>query len=146
MGWRGEKLAKRRKRPHLPKLTRVANNPTREDTADARGTERYAISGDHASVFYLLVGRYATQLVGSSNRQAAHGIEREFEDRGGDMRGFLARKNLRGEFLLSPKPGSQAGRAFVAVVKVGFAPRSSGILSVKPSPRSFLCQVLATSF
>ena len=37
------------------------------------------------------------------------------------MRGFLARKNLRGEFLLSPKPGSQAGRAFVAVAKVGFA-------------------------
>jgi len=35
------------------------------------------------------------EVVGSSNRQAAHGIVGEFEDRGEDLRGFLERKRKK---------------------------------------------------
>ena len=42
------------------------------------------------------------EVVGSSNRQAAHGIVGEFEDRGEDLRGFLERKRkVDGEVVLA---------------------------------------------
>jgi len=36
-GWRGEKLAKRRKKPYLPNLTKLAQKAEKEDTAYACG-------------------------------------------------------------------------------------------------------------